>query len=74
MHRGGEGGCTCILCIPPGHAPAGTSVADLECLSWIPDPNFFHSGSRVKKIPGSDPHQKNLSILTQKIVSKLSEI
>jgi hypothetical protein len=20
MHRGGEGGCTCILCIPPGYA------------------------------------------------------
>jgi hypothetical protein len=22
MHRGGEGGCTCILCIPHGYAPA----------------------------------------------------
>ncbi len=22
MHRGGEGGCTCILCIPPGYATA----------------------------------------------------
>ncbi len=21
---GGEGGCTCILCIPPGYAPGGT--------------------------------------------------
>ncbi len=30
----------------------------------IPDPNFFHPGSA----------SKNLSILTQKIVSKLSEI
>ncbi len=33
-------------------------------LSQIPDPNFFHPGSA----------SKNLSILTQKIVSKLSEI
>jgi hypothetical protein len=35
----------------------------------IPDPNFFHPGSRVKRFP--DPHfaSKNLSILTQKIVS-----
>jgi hypothetical protein len=32
------------------------SVADPGCLSRIPDPNFFHPGSR----------SKNLSILTQK--------
>jgi hypothetical protein len=24
-----------------------TSVADTECLSWIPDPTFFHPGSRI---------------------------
>jgi hypothetical protein len=36
----------------------------------MPVPNFFHPGSRVKKIPGSA--YKNLSIFTQKIVSKLS--
>ncbi len=45
------------------------SDADPGCLSRIrifsiPDPNFFHPGSA----------SKNLSILTQKIVSKLSEI
>jgi hypothetical protein len=52
------------------------SVADPGCLSririfpsririfLIPDPNFSHPGSA----------SKNLSILTQKIVSKLSEI
>jgi hypothetical protein len=39
--------------------------------SWIPDPV-----SRVKKIPDpdSDPHQIIQVFLTQKIVSKLSEI
>jgi hypothetical protein len=28
-------------------------VEDPGCLSRIPDPNFFHPGSRVKKIPSS---------------------
>jgi hypothetical protein len=46
---------------------------------FIPDPNFFHPGSRVKKIsdPGFESASKNLSIVTlvtQNIVSKLSEI
>jgi hypothetical protein len=43
---------------------------------FIPDPGseFFHPGSRVKKIPGSASAPKNLSILTQKIVTMLSEI
>jgi hypothetical protein len=43
---------------------------------FIPDPNIFHPGSRVKKIPGSGSASasKNLSILTQKIVFKLPEI
>ncbi len=54
----------------------------------VADPNFFHPGSRiqifsipdpgssVKKIPGPRIRtaSKNSSILTQKIVSKLSEI
>ncbi len=48
------------------------SVADLGCLFRIPNTNIFHHGSRVKKIPGSA--SKNLSIITQKIVSNLSEI
>ncbi len=45
---------------------------------FIPDPNFFHPGYRVKKIPDpeSGSASKNWStvFLTQKIVSKLSEI
>jgi hypothetical protein len=41
---------------------------------FISDPNYFHLGSRVKKIPGSASTSKNLSIVTPKIVSKLSEI
>ncbi len=41
----------------------------------IPDPNFFHPGSRVKKSPRSrNCALKNLGILTQKIVSKVWEI
>jgi hypothetical protein len=35
---------------------------------FIPDPNFFHSWSRVKNIPGSGSAPKNLSILSQKLV------
>jgi hypothetical protein len=35
---------------------------------------FFHPGSRVKKIPDPESGSKNLSILTQESVSKLSEI
>jgi hypothetical protein len=58
-----------------------SSVADPECLSRIPDPNFFPTlipdpGS--KRFPdlesGSASASKNLSILTQNVVSKLSEI
>ncbi len=45
---------------------------------FIPDPNFFHPGSRVKKVPGSRDRIrisiKELSIWPQDIVSKLSEI
>jgi hypothetical protein len=53
-----------------------TSVADQGCLSRILHPNFFHLGSRVKEIPdpGSGYASKNLSILTQKIVSKLGNM
>jgi hypothetical protein len=52
-----------------GHTPE-ISVAGPGCLS--PDPNFFHPGSRVKRVLASA--SKNLSFSTQKIVSKLSEI
>jgi hypothetical protein len=44
-----------------------------ESAMFIPGQSFFYPGSRVKKIPGS-ASAKNLSILTQKIVYKLSEI
>jgi hypothetical protein len=44
------------------------------CGSQIPDPIFSHPGSRVKKIPDPRAGLKNLSILTQKDVSKLSEV
>jgi hypothetical protein len=53
-------------------------VADPGGLYWIPDPKFSIPDpiSRVKKIPrsGSSSASKNFSILTQKIVSTLSEI
>jgi hypothetical protein len=56
------------------------SVADPGCLSWIPDPNFFHPGPRKQgqkdfRIPDPDLHQRNkIFYLTQKNFSKLSEI
>ncbi len=41
---------------------------------FIPDPRseFFHPGSRVKRIP--DPHQRISVFLTLKTVSKLSDL
>jgi hypothetical protein len=39
------------------------SVADLRCLSLIPDPNFFHHRFRIYSFP--DPASKSISILTQ---------
>ncbi len=42
----------------------------------IPDRNFFHPGSQIRffSIPQIGSASKNVSILTQRIVSKLSEI
>ncbi len=34
------------------------SVADPGCLSRIPDPTFFHSGSRIRTVSIPDPHQR----------------
>ena len=44
------------------------SVADPGCLSQIPDPTFFHPGSRIRTVSIPDPGSasKNLSILTPK--------
>ncbi len=44
------------------------SVADPGCLSRIPDPTFFHPGSRIRIVSIPDPGSasKNLSILTPK--------
>jgi hypothetical protein len=50
------------------------SVEDPGCLSRIPIFSIPDPGSRVKKTPRSASASKNLSILIQKIVSKLSEI
>jgi len=38
------------------------SVADLGCLSWMPDPNFFHPGPPIQsqkdfRIPYPDPYK-----------------
>jgi hypothetical protein len=48
-----------------GQAPkairsVSVSVADPGCLSRIPDPTFFHSGSRIRtvSIPDPGPHQR----------------
>ncbi len=49
-------------------------VVDPGCLSWIPDPKFFHLGWSIR-LPdlgsGSAFASKNSNILTQKIVYKL---
>jgi hypothetical protein len=44
------------------------SVADSGCLSWIPDPNFFHPGTQFQdqQVPGFQIRIRNISILTQK--------
>jgi hypothetical protein len=43
-----------------------SSVGDPGCLSPIPDPNFFHPGSRVKKIPGSRIRTKEFTYFNTK--------
>jgi hypothetical protein len=40
-------------------APA-SSIAVPGCLSRIPDLNFFHPASRIKKIPDPGPASKNI--------------
>jgi hypothetical protein len=67
------------VALPVSHTVAdllANSVADPGCLSWIPDQNFSHPGSwaQSQKHPRFGSASKNLSILTQKIVSKLSKI
>ncbi len=49
------------------------SVADPGCLSRIPDPTFFHLGSRIRTVSIPDPgsSSKNLSILTPKKEKKM---
>ncbi len=63
--------------IRSGFETLKSSVADPGCLSRIrlfsiPDPIFFHPGSRIRifSIPGSGYASNNLSILTQKNVSR----
>jgi hypothetical protein len=51
-----------------------TSVADPGCLSRIRNFSIPDPGSKRFPDPGSGSELKNLSILTQKIVSMLSEI
>jgi hypothetical protein len=48
------------------------SVADPGCLSRIPDPTFFHPGSRIRtvSIPNHGSASKNLSIVTTKYQKK----
>jgi hypothetical protein len=50
--QGGEGGCTCILCFPPGYAPG--LVADLPHFNADPDPDpAFHSNADPDPDPAS---------------------
>ncbi len=52
------------------------NITVLRIRDVYPGSEFFHPGSRVKKfrIPDPDPYQRILVFVTQKIVSKLSEI
>jgi hypothetical protein len=50
-----------------------SSVADPGWM-FIPDPNYPSPGPKRFRIPDPDPHQRVLTFLTQKIVSKLSDI
>jgi hypothetical protein len=53
------------------HCGASANVADPGCLSRIPDPTFFHPGSRIRTVSIPDPgSSKNLSILTPKKANK----
>jgi hypothetical protein len=36
----------------------GSSVADLGCLCRIPDPTFFHPGSRIRTVSIPDPRSR----------------
>ena len=47
-------------------------MADPGCFSRIPDPTFFHPGSRIRTVSIPDPGSasKNLSILTPKKTKK----
>jgi hypothetical protein len=60
--------------VPTRGSEYSLSILRIRDVRYIPDPdsNFFHPGSRVKKIPRSGYATKNLSILTQKIVSQQS--
>ncbi len=60
-------------CFFPDPDRAKSSVADPGCLSRIPDPTFFHPGSRIRTVSIPDPgsSSKNLSKKAKKMVSKL---
>jgi hypothetical protein len=57
-----------IVTVPYWYRYLTVSVADPGCLSRIPDPTFFRSGSRIRTVSIPDPGSasKNLGILTQK--------
>ncbi len=39
--QGGEGGCTCILCIPPGYATDGKHFSSNPTRQKVPNPGHF---------------------------------
>ncbi len=57
-----------------GTFDVGISVADPGCLFQIQGPNFAPPGSEFFPSRILDHHQKNLCILTQKVVSKLWDV
>jgi hypothetical protein len=49
-----------LKCLNKEFASIQSSVADLGCLSRIPDPTFFHPGSRIRTVSIPDPGSRIL--------------
>ncbi len=56
-----------LLTQQPSHSMVYSAVQCCGSGMFIPDPNFFHPGSRIQGQKGLDPHQRILVFLTQKI-------
>ncbi len=83
--QGGEGGCTCILCIPPGYAPVITYPHRIQIhnngikgatVHVDPDPQQRSTGPTAHVDPELRPNRspQTVSCLTSSMSSKLLQI